>query len=149
MKKIDLGQTIGILANVGVILGLVLVVVEIRQSNEHAAAAAYQARIGDIEVAFQQYALSAYLPAIYVKLRESGLESLTAEERDRVRSWESARRTRMQGQFYQHEQGLLDEPAYRVMLRAAHGQLSLWQALELERTLPGDEFDRAAREYRE
>jgi hypothetical protein len=66
-----------------------------------------------------------------------------------VRSWESARRTRMQGQFYQYEQGLLDEPAYRVMLRAAHGQLSLWQALEIERTLRGGDFDRAAREYRE
>ena len=146
MKKINLGQTIGILANVGVILGLVLVVVEIRQSNEQAAAAAYQTRIGDIEGAFQQYALSAHLPALYIKLRESGLESLTAEERDRLRSWESARRTRMQGQFYQYEQGLLDESAYRAMLRAARSQLSLWQALDIERTLPGDEFDRAVRE---
>ena len=147
MKKIDLGQTISILANVGVILGLVLLVVEIRQSNEQAAAAAYQTRISDIEVAFQQYALSAQLPAIYVKLRESGLESLTAEERDRVRSWESARRTRMQGQSYHYEQGLLDESAYRAMLRAARSQLSLWQALGLEQTLPGmEEFDRAVRE---
>jgi hypothetical protein len=146
MKKINLGQTISILGNVGVLLGLVLVVVEIRQSNEQAAAAAYQTRIADIEVAFQQYALSADLPAIYVKLRESGLESLTAEEQDRVRSWESARRTRMQGQSYQYEQGLLDESAYRVMLRAARGQSSLWQALGIERVLPDEEFDRAVRD---
>jgi hypothetical protein len=146
MKKINLGQTISILGNVGVLLGLVLVVVEIRQSNEQAAAAAYQTRIADIEVAFQQYALSADLPAIYVKLRESGLESLTAGEQDRVRSWEGARRTRMQGQFYQYEQGLLDESVYRVMLRAARGQSSLWQALGIERVLPDEEFDRAVRE---
>jgi hypothetical protein len=142
----DLGQAIGILANVGVILGLVLVVVEIRQSNEQAAAAAYQSRIGDIEVAFQQFALSAQLPAIYVKLQESGLKSLSTEERDRVRSWESARRTRMQGQYYQHEQGFLDESAYRVMLRAARVQSSLWQALEVGKILPDEEFDRAVRE---
>jgi hypothetical protein len=146
MKKMDLGQTIGILANVGVILGLVLVVVEIRQSNEQAAAAAYQSRIGDIEVAFQQYALSAQLPAIYVKLQESGLKSLSTEERDRVRSWESARRTRMQGQYYQYEQGFLDESAYRAMLRAARVQSSLWQALEVGKSLPDEEFDRAVRE---
>ncbi len=146
MKKINLGQTINILGNVGVLLGLILVVVEIRQSNEQAAAAAYQTRIADIEVAFQQYALSADLPPIYVKLRESGLESLTAEEQERVRSWESARRTRMQGQYYQYEQGLLDESAYRVMLRAARGQSSLWQTLGIERVLPDEEFDRAVRE---
>ena len=34
MKKIDLGQTIGILANVGVIAGIVFLAVELRQNNE-------------------------------------------------------------------------------------------------------------------
>jgi len=43
MKKIDLGQTIGILANVGVIAGIVFLAVEIHQNNE---ALAVQARSG-------------------------------------------------------------------------------------------------------
>ena len=34
MKKIDLGQTIGILANIGVIAGIFFLAVEIRQNNE-------------------------------------------------------------------------------------------------------------------
>ena len=34
MKKIDLGQTITILANVGVIVGIVFLVVEIRQNTQ-------------------------------------------------------------------------------------------------------------------
>jgi hypothetical protein len=34
MKKIDLGQTIGILANVGVIAGIVVLIVEINQNEE-------------------------------------------------------------------------------------------------------------------
>ena len=34
MKKIDLGQAIGILANVGVIAGIVFLAVELRQNNE-------------------------------------------------------------------------------------------------------------------
>ena len=33
-KKIDLGQTIGILANAGVIAGIVLLGMELRQNNE-------------------------------------------------------------------------------------------------------------------
>lgn len=63
-----------------------------------------------------------------------------------MRSWEGARRTRMQGQFYQYKQGLLDESAYRVMLRAARNQLDLWQDLEVERLVRDEEFDRAVRE---
>ena len=34
MKKIDLGQAIGILANVGVIAGIVFLGMELRQNNE-------------------------------------------------------------------------------------------------------------------
>ena len=34
MKKIDLGQTITILANVGVIAGIVFLAVELQQNNE-------------------------------------------------------------------------------------------------------------------
>lgn len=34
MKKIDLGQAIGILANVGVIAGIVSLGMELRQNNE-------------------------------------------------------------------------------------------------------------------
>ena len=34
MKKVDLGQSIGILANVGVIAGIVFLVIELQQNNE-------------------------------------------------------------------------------------------------------------------
>jgi hypothetical protein len=44
MKKIDFGQTISILANVGVIAGIVLLVLELRQNNELMAAEARQVR---------------------------------------------------------------------------------------------------------
>ncbi len=40
MKKIDLGQTITILANVGVIAGIVFLAVELRQNNTLMAAQA-------------------------------------------------------------------------------------------------------------
>ena len=40
MKKLDLGQTITILANIGVIAGIVFLGLEIRQNNELMAAEA-------------------------------------------------------------------------------------------------------------
>ena len=43
MKKIDFGQTISILANVGVIAGIVFLGIELRQNNELMAAQARQA----------------------------------------------------------------------------------------------------------
>ena len=41
MKKIDLGQTITIFANLGVIGGLIFLAVEIRQNSDIARASAY------------------------------------------------------------------------------------------------------------
>jgi hypothetical protein len=50
VKKIDLGQTIGILANIGVITGIVFLAVEIRQNKDQLAAqtrnAIYELRSG-------------------------------------------------------------------------------------------------------
>lgn len=127
MKKIDVGQTISILANVGVVFGLILLAIEIEQSNDQAAASAYQARIDQIDLAQQQFALSSDLPQIYVKLEASGLNSLNAEELLRVRSWELARSQRMAGQHYQFQQGYLDEAAHSAMLRAARNSIDLWE----------------------
>ena len=44
MKKLDLGQTISILANVGVIAGIIFLAVEIRQNSEALAVQAHQNR---------------------------------------------------------------------------------------------------------
>ena len=41
MKKLDLGQTISILANVGVLAGIVILIIEIDQNND---ALTFQAR---------------------------------------------------------------------------------------------------------
>jgi len=45
MKKIDLGQSIQILANLGVIAGIIFLGFELRQNNEHLAS---QARLGQL-----------------------------------------------------------------------------------------------------
>jgi len=43
MKKIDLGQTVQIIANVGVIAGIIFLAIELRQNNEQLKLQSYQA----------------------------------------------------------------------------------------------------------
>ncbi len=59
MKKIDLGQTITILANVGVIAGIVFLGVELRQNNELMAA---DARFNRLNIATESMTILAENP---------------------------------------------------------------------------------------
>lgn len=52
MKKFDIGYTIQILANVGVIAGIVFLAFELRQNNEHMAA---QGRFNRVSLVAQQF----------------------------------------------------------------------------------------------
>lgn len=131
MKKIDLGQTFGILANIGVIAGIIFLAVEIDQSTKQASATAYQQRVNAIDVANSLLALSDDLPDIYVQINESELVSLTPTELFRVNRWEIARINRMEGQYYQYQQGFLDQMAYERMLGAASSVLPIWRELEI------------------
>ena len=60
MKKIDLSQTISILANIGVIAGIVFLGVEIRQNTRSQEASSYQvlmagiARFNEVEISDPQ-----------------------------------------------------------------------------------------------
>ena len=145
MKKINLGQTISVLANVGVIIGLILVTIEIHQSNRQAASAAYRSRIAEVEDSLRQFALSNDLPGIYVQLKDSGVDSLNAEQLSRVVAWEWARQTRMEGQFHEYQEGYLDEKSYRSMLGAAQRYVDLWDELGLNGT--SEEFTQVVRNY--
>jgi len=138
MKNINVGQALSTLANLGVVAGLVLLALEINQANRQAEAGAYQQRMTEIEHARQQFALSDTLPAIYVKIRESGLESLTNEERTRVVSWENARLRRLQAQWYQYTTGFTDRATYESGLEFAARLQNFWQKLGV--TVPDAAF---------
>ena len=48
MKKIDLGQTVQVLANIGVVAGIVILAIEIQQNTRSLEVGAYQELIGQI-----------------------------------------------------------------------------------------------------
>ncbi len=82
MKKIDLGQGLGILANLGVIAGILLLFLEIRQNNDLIAEEAQRARTESLREAYSLLADNGELAAIWVK--ETDGEELTAVEAVRL-----------------------------------------------------------------
>jgi len=113
MKKIDPGQVITILANVGVIAGIAFLAIEINQSNQLARSQT-RSDISDRVVGFTHLLASdAELYELYSRGRQEP-DSLTEVERGRLftlwggilRTWENI--------HYQYRNGLFDDSEFSV-----------------------------------
>ncbi len=69
MKKIDLGPTIGILANLGVIAGIVFLGIELQQNNELLATEARRSRAAHMEENYGMLASDSELASLMLKSR--------------------------------------------------------------------------------
>lgn len=113
-------------ANIGVLLGIVLLSIELDQNSDLLRAQIHQARadthvghrLNDVE--------SDKWAAINMKLAENGyprdvtsVEVLTPEELFRFRNYKAARHTDLDNLFYQYQQGYLDEEYYRYRVVCA------------------------------
>ena len=85
MKRLDLGQTISILANVGVIAGIVFLGIELRQNNELMEEEAQRARAESLRQSLVMMAENGELAAMYLKDREGA--ELSDVEKHRLGSW--------------------------------------------------------------
>ena len=138
MKKVSLDVWIQLIGMLGVLGGLVALVIELNQSQRLSQASAYQARNSEIQEAQRELALSEDFAEILQKFDSHGVDSLTLGERSRVVAWHSAMQWRMQGQFYQYQQGFLEEAALEQTLNdLASGIYQKWEELDLtERIQP-------------
>jgi hypothetical protein len=110
MKKIDLGQAVTILANVGVIAGIVFLAVELRQNN-HMMRAQTRNDIAQSVVSLLRDISDTELLEIANKATE-GLNQLTRIESNKLlygylaqfRTWENI--------YYQFRMGLFDEDEF-------------------------------------
>jgi len=133
MGSDKLNKWLSLLANLGVVAGLAILIVEINQTNNLAEAEAAQRRSDQIMQAKKEYALSEYIPEITTKYQENGIDALTAVEVSRLKSWESARRIRMSAQYRQYLMGYLDqETAERTVQDAALSFADIWDDIGLE-----------------
>jgi hypothetical protein len=113
MKKIDLGQMISILANVGVIAGIIFLGYEIRQNNaELAAQARYNYYTG--RVAFRTgFATEPEIADLTFRAL-AGQEPLTPVEQARLNNWIIGIFTFWEYEFTEYERGRITEAEYNI-----------------------------------
>ena len=123
MNKADVAHWLSILANIGVIAGIVFLGIEIRQTNRAVTGAAYQARSLAVMQRQDMLAESEYLSPIVLKLRTVGYDALSAQEKTRLHSTFIGAMFRLDGTFYQCQLHLLDSSYCDGVFR---GEMSLW-----------------------
>ena len=112
MKKPDLSQTVSILANLGVIAGIIFLAFELQQNNELLRA---EARANQLEArrgSSLQLTTNPQLATIVYKLGND--ESVTSEERYQFTWLARDLFVRWQWQFEEYQQGLIEEESLPV-----------------------------------
>jgi hypothetical protein len=120
-------------ANVGVLIGLILLLVEIDQNNDLVRAQIHQAR-SDTHVSNRlQIADSEFLILAVEKFYAAGgfnnlsaLDQLTAVEVARIREWMIAFHQDYDNLFYQYQQGYLDNEFYRYRVEVPISIFAPW-----------------------
>jgi hypothetical protein len=112
MKNIDLGQTIGILANLGVLAGIVFLGFELRQSTRTTQATASQSVTEAESQAILQWVI---YPDIVLSFSKP---ELTAEETIRLHSWLAFYARAHENYWSQFRLGVIDEETFQRYERA-------------------------------
>ena len=129
MKKIDLGQTITIFANLGVLVGILLLVYELSQNEQMMRAQTRNAVTDTVIRLMIDEADNDALQEISLKI-ESG-ESLSRSERTLLRRHDAARFRLWENVHYQYRQGLFDDSEYAGYRQAWRRILSRPETREL------------------
>jgi hypothetical protein len=106
LKKIDLGQTITILANIGVIAGIIFLAIELRQNNELMRAEARDAQNERIQDYVQQVYMVPGLAEIILKARNG--EPLTEVEELKLLSRQGRRLRGFAAQWREYRVGTVE-----------------------------------------
>lgn len=119
MKKIDLGQTITILANIGVIAGIVFLAYEMRQNTQVARQEAYSSftqSITDVNTTIMD---SEQLAELIARAREGAMpEDFTEAERVRLDLTNIALIRVYEGLYQSLEEGIVDQSYFDTMRRS-------------------------------
>jgi len=128
MKKVDLGQSLQILANIGVFIGVLLLVYELRQNTlvtKFAAANTYASEFGDLELfivgtpGFAELVLRANQGD---KLTDADELRMTVFYRRALRDW--------QNMHYQYLSGVLEEALWAPQLQGIAGIIQSSKGLQ-------------------
>jgi hypothetical protein len=122
MKQIDFTRAIGVLANLGVIVGIVLLAVEIHQNTEMMEAQISQARTETAMAEAQSVYDSEYLLSLMEAIDQG--QPLTTTDRLRFAHYLRAFNRNQDNQLWQYRRGLLGENIPRSIRLAVRGELA-------------------------
>ena len=111
-------------ANIGVLIGLALVIYEIRQNSDLMQVQISQARADAAMMSNQQTFESAYIPTILVTIRQGG--ELSEEDMIRYVSWFRSQNRNQENVLSQYQFGMLDENIPRSIEDFARA--TIWQS---------------------
>lgn len=127
-----INEWLSLTANIGVVIGIFVLVAEVNHASKLAEVGAYQTRVKDIQELNLQLALSETLADILNKADTDGVAALTPGEFSRAQSWYATILRGMQGQYYQYQQGFLDrESVDRTLDDIAGGIHKNWEKFGL------------------
>jgi hypothetical protein len=129
MESDKINRWISLGANIGVIIGLIMLVIEVRHANNLAEASAYRSRGDEIQAVLNSVALSSDLAEILVKVDTQGVNALSDVETKRFWAYLRAGIFRMQNQFNDYNLGYLDDDSYQAMLTEAARRHNWWKEL--------------------
>jgi hypothetical protein len=110
MKKIDLGQSISILANIGVLIGIVLLVLELNHASQATQGQTRSDIANQQMTLILQRAINPSLADLYLRGRAG--EPLTDLEEEQLRAYLIAFWRHRENASYQYRNGLFEEEEY-------------------------------------
>ena len=146
MTIIEMGALGELLGSIAVLLTLVYLAVQLRQTTRAmeegrrlALAQTYKTRADALQQMLVHAADSEYIGPIITRLTNAGypddisaLNQLSVEDRGRFRQWQIAQQTHWDNMHFQYEQGFLDEAYYRDAFVTRVRRLApTWEALNI------------------
>jgi len=144
MDSEKLNSWLTLTANFGVVIGIALLIYELRETQNLTETEAAVRRLHQMQEAAVEMAVSESLPAIRVKARAEGVQTLNQLELYRLQMWERSVRLRMEGQYIEFLRGYLDEDTVNGVVRSAASFQPYWEELGFK--LGDSEFHEAIRE---
>jgi len=117
VKRIDVGHTVGIVANVGVVIGLIFLGLELRQTQSAMQAQAYQTRALDAIAWNFEIAKDENLRRVQSALDSGNVDFGAVDKDDRQIAMYllDLIKTDVDNEHYQYQQGYLDPAFYEGM----------------------------------
>ena len=120
-------------ANIGVLVGLVFLIYELRQNSSIAKSQIRQERVSGLIEQFSGNARDAAIADLYwdVFLDEQ-FDLIDGTNRARLYQFEIARFHRLEDAYFQYKSGLIDYQPYRFSMERAANRLPLWEFLGID-----------------